>query len=486
LSEWEPATEAEAAMREALSASDQEQYFGILAQLELVLPVSVDALAGRAPMGWGTWTTGDRTHILAFTSPVALRLCLNEPGGTYRPMPFQSLAADWPNYEWWLAVNPGLPIESYLPSWFVAQLTRGDVRLPGRTMGARARMAQSDLAAALHGRVRASAPAPGRAESQPVRSGDPASMPVETVEAEVIDYPPPAAAAPVAARFYTSATTYGSQAPVYDPEPTLHVPESAAPTYGGQPAYAARSAAQAETPEVHRPGLGAMLAGSGVGTTFVDAAPFAPADGRGRVSIEAAPPTAEGDHRSRFDSSDTPPAVPPEPVVSPEATAPRVARRDVQDAEVVSPPGPWDSGFVPANETESNLLVAAEENNTDSFLSTLLLARVILPVPVGTSSGARPRDDKFPWQIDEMDGQPFISVFTSPERLSEHRSARLGTDLSSVSLRFVQLIGAWPSEEISFAINPAAPSARPFRARRSWRWPRGPPRWGCATSRPPR
>src|SRR5258705_1924084 len=156
-------------MREALAASDQEQYFRILAQLELVLPVSADALAGRAPMGWGTWTTGDRTHILAFTSPAALRLCLNEPSGSYRPMPFQALAAQWPNYEWWLAVNPGLPIEAYLPSWFMSQLTRGDVQLPGRTMGARARMAQSDLATALGGRIRAGGPAaPAGSRSAPL------------------------------------------------------------------------------------------------------------------------------------------------------------------------------------------------------------------------------------------------------------------------------------------------------------------------------
>ena len=67
-------------MRDALVASDQEQYFRILARMELLLPVSAEALAGRAPMGWGTWTTGNRTHILAFTSPDALRVCLNEAG----------------------------------------------------------------------------------------------------------------------------------------------------------------------------------------------------------------------------------------------------------------------------------------------------------------------------------------------------------------------------------------------------------------------
>ena len=45
---------------------------------------------------------------------------LGELGASYRTMPFSTLATGWPNYEWWLAVNPGLPIEAYLPSWFVA------------------------------------------------------------------------------------------------------------------------------------------------------------------------------------------------------------------------------------------------------------------------------------------------------------------------------------------------------------------------------
>jgi hypothetical protein len=124
------------------------------------------------------------------------------------------------------------------------------------------------------------------------------------------------------------------------------------------------------------------------------------------------------------------------------------------DAEVVSSPPTRAAGFVPANETEVNLLAAAEENNTDAFLSTLLLARIILPVPHGTQSTARPRDGDFPWQTERVDGQRFIPVYTSPERFAEHAVGRFGNGVSSVSLRFVQLIASWPGEEISFAINP--------------------------------
>ncbi|MEO3923868.1 SseB family protein [Micromonosporaceae bacterium B7E4] len=170
MTEWEPATETEAAMRDALRAGDQELYFRILARTDLLLPVSAEALAGRAPMGWGTWTTGGRTHVLAFTSTAALRACLAENAGSTRRAPYPELATAWPNPEWWLAVNPGLPIEGYLPAWFVSQLSRGDVRLPGRSMGARARLEQVERAA----RARATAAVPRRPPDGPRAEPEPA------------------------------------------------------------------------------------------------------------------------------------------------------------------------------------------------------------------------------------------------------------------------------------------------------------------------
>src|SRR4051794_22792816 len=122
-------------MRDALRTDDQESYFRILSGVDLLLPVSADALAGRVPLGWGTWSTGGRTHVLAFTSSAALQACLADYTGSARRVAYGELANTWPNLEWWLAVNPGLPIEGYLPAWFVAQLSRGDLRLPTRGPG---------------------------------------------------------------------------------------------------------------------------------------------------------------------------------------------------------------------------------------------------------------------------------------------------------------------------------------------------------------
>src|SRR3954452_9959984 len=119
-------------MRDALRTDDQESYFRILSGVDLLLPVSADALAGLAPLGWGTWSTGGRTHVRASTSTASLQECLADYTGSARRVPYAELANTWPTLEWCLAVNPGLPIEGYLPAWFVAQLSRGDLRLPTR------------------------------------------------------------------------------------------------------------------------------------------------------------------------------------------------------------------------------------------------------------------------------------------------------------------------------------------------------------------
>ena len=209
VTEWEPATEAEAAMRDALRANDQERYFRILARTELLLPVSAHALAGHAPMGWGTWTTSGRTHVLAFTSVNALQACLGDNAGSTRRTAYHELAGNWPNLEWWLAVNPGLPVEGYLPAWFVSQLARGDVRLPGRTIGARARMERAETAA----RARATAAVPSRAVPHEQAPELPPAAPAPT-QALPVRQPPTPVVAPTAEPTFTGTSAgYDHNAP---------------------------------------------------------------------------------------------------------------------------------------------------------------------------------------------------------------------------------------------------------------------------------
>ena len=76
---------------------------------------------------------------------------------------------------------------------------------------------------------------------------------------------------------------------------------------------------------------------------------------------------------------------------------------------------------MPANEVEHDLFHAADDGSTDAFLSTLLLARVLLPVAHRLGGrAARPASPGFVWRTEELDGETFLVVFTSPERLADH------------------------------------------------------------------
>jgi hypothetical protein len=251
VSEWEPATDAEVAMRDALRTDDQESYFRILSAVDLLLPVSADALAGLAPLGWGTWSTGGRTHVLAFTSSAALQACLADYTGSARRVPYAELANSWPNLEWWLAVNPGLPIEGYLPAWFVAQLSRGDLRLPTRGPGRNQSGPTSKIQDLHDAAVAANAaaaqkdsvpggPTPQQETTLPTRGGGYPQYPVSAppVGQSPQAGPQPASAPPYGGQQPASAPPYGGQqAAPYQGGPQ---PASAAP-YGGQQMPAAQS-----------------------------------------------------------------------------------------------------------------------------------------------------------------------------------------------------------------------------------------------------
>ncbi|MET8195086.1 SseB family protein [Micromonospora sp. NPDC005222] len=230
---WEPATEAEVAMRDALGAQDQQQYFRVLTRVDLLLPVT-----GGPGAGWGTWTAEGRTHVLAFTSAAALRASLGENAGPTRRLAYPDLAADWPNPEWWLAVNPGLPIEGYLPAWYVAQLSRGDIRLPGRTMGARARLERVESATrAARNAVPEAAPRP------PAVPVPPAAVPPPSVPSAAMPQPAAPSAAvppPVAPLPATPPPTVPPTAVPPTAVPPTAVPPTAVPPTAVPPTAGAR------------------------------------------------------------------------------------------------------------------------------------------------------------------------------------------------------------------------------------------------------
>ncbi len=92
MTDWEPATEAETAMRDALRAGNQELYFRFSVAPTCCCRSRPRRCPGRAPIGWGTWATGGRTHVLAFTSAGAMRDCLGDHSLGARTVHFRELA----------------------------------------------------------------------------------------------------------------------------------------------------------------------------------------------------------------------------------------------------------------------------------------------------------------------------------------------------------------------------------------------------------
>ncbi|WP_371821369.1 SseB family protein [Catellatospora sp. IY07-71] len=471
---WEPATDTEIALRDALRVGDQELYFRILGRSELLLPVSGDG--GNGAAGWGTWTAENRTHVLSFTSSAAMRSCLAEHAGPARRILFQDLAAAWPNHEWWLAVNPGLPIEGYLPAWFVTQMVRGDVRIPSipnAPAGARGRLERLE---ALE-RAKAARVAPPPPPPPPVYGGhhdDQMILDAEVIDVEVerpaiapprvhvpleLEPPPPAVTVPQAAAPPPAVPPQAQLGGRFFPADPAFSAEPAYPADSVQqdtPAGPAETAYHAEPPYAAEPPYGSVPSvppSSALATATSPSVP--PAAAPPAVPVAAAPPpfvpvAAASPPSVPVAAAPTVPAAAPEaepaavavPAAAPAAEpAPAPAAREGGPRHG-RPSGPEDD-FVPANTVEEQLFEAAEAGNTDAFLSTLLLATVLLP---GGADGPRPGEPGYRWQPRDIDGEPHIVCYTSPERMPAPTEA--------VPVRFISLIATWPDPAWSFAVDP--------------------------------
>lgn len=171
---WEPANQLEQQLGEVLRAGDQDAYFKLLSAAELVVPLpqTEPAAPGQPAFTWPTSTHEGRTHVLAYTSVESARLHLGPGYEHFVRMSMVEMARTWPDSEWWLAVNSGLPIEGYLPAWFVGQITAGQERA-GQITAGQDRAAQTS-----------SAQEPGTAPAdQTVPATDPGATPAgqETV-----------------------------------------------------------------------------------------------------------------------------------------------------------------------------------------------------------------------------------------------------------------------------------------------------------------
>ena len=142
---------------------------------------------------------------------------------------------------------------------------------------------------------------------------------------------------------------------------------------------------------------------------------------------------------------------PPGPPVVPAASV----RPAIPPADPPAPgeAAPGEDEFVPANDVERDLYDAADDRSTDRFLSTLLLATVLVPVAHNSRPGSAPGESGFAFRTEEIDGERFLVVFTSRDRLAEHNASPTRT----VGVRFYELISNWPDPAWSFAVNPGSP-----------------------------
>ncbi|MEG3635985.1 SseB family protein [Micromonospora palythoicola] len=107
---WQPSTAAEQALLAAAEADDREGFLTELVTGPLLLPVSPGAAAGRETVAWATGQHDGVTHVLAYTSPAAIAAGLPGQSVSYRVSSLVDLAVDWPDDEWMLAIDAGLPI----------------------------------------------------------------------------------------------------------------------------------------------------------------------------------------------------------------------------------------------------------------------------------------------------------------------------------------------------------------------------------------
>jgi hypothetical protein len=404
---WQPATELEDRMREAVNSGDQQSYFALLAQADLIIPVSPDVaeevLANQAQPTWPTHEVDGRLHVLAYTSPEAMHACLGPEVRHFMKLTFGDVAEAWPEAGWWLAVNGGLPIQGLLPSWFIKQVADGDPLPP------------------LAG------PPPGSA----------AAPPGDAVPDAVPDAEEAATTAEPAAGDGTDGTEAAGETAGDDDiaDGGTAIEAAAQPEEGGaDPGTEADATADGDAED-------SATAEEHLETAPADAAPAAepgPDDG---------PPPAD--------------AAQPQEDVQPDDDP--VPGEDVQPEDGPLPGDEPEAAaeLEPANDVEQALLRARAEGDEDAFLKALVEAEVLIRVPVDTDQVLRPGRPGFPWQTTDVDGETAIAVFTSPERMVEilGEPVAQGPAATTDFMKFplASIIRYWPEQAWTLAVDSGTP-----------------------------
>ncbi|WP_433463475.1 SseB family protein [Spirillospora sp. CA-128828] len=438
---WQPTSELERRLQETVRAGDQESYFRLIADSELVVPVPPEmvdgVLAGETQPSWPTQEEDGRVHVLVYTSAAAMRACLGPSVQHFMTVRFGDIAETWPDARWWLAIDApargvgaALPIEARLPSWFVRQVAEGDGRPP--QVG------------------RASAPweeLSGQHRELPRETARSEFQPANDVERELLR-----AAANNDHDLFLQ-TLAGT-------EVLLPVPDDMDFTLRpGRPGF---------------PWQTRKVDGSTVVPVFTSPERLAEAAGSGTESIML-PFTVVLRYWPNHDwllaiNSGSPAGgtvlaqqLPGLATWADQRAAQRMTER-----------------FEPQNDIEQRLFDAARRRDTEGFFTILLGAQVLVPADADTPWGIVPGDREFPWRPIPVHGRTSIQIFTSLKWMNE----AIG------SSRFImpsvqEMVGAWPDGAWTLVLNPGTPidASMPGEQVRTLRGPATPP--SAATPPPP-
>jgi hypothetical protein len=125
---WAPANDAERAMLAAAATDDRVEYFRVVAIADLFLPQLSGDRGGEqrflTMQGFG------HTLLPVFTSVQALVAQCAGRVDAYTVTSYAELRRKWPDPAWRLAVNPGTPLDAYVPIEAVESAALGDVAVP--------------------------------------------------------------------------------------------------------------------------------------------------------------------------------------------------------------------------------------------------------------------------------------------------------------------------------------------------------------------
>ncbi|MCW2900283.1 MAG: hypothetical protein JWO67_2548 [Streptosporangiaceae bacterium] len=457
-------------MRDALDSGDQESYFGLLAETELIVPVAPDlvedVLANRAQLTWPALELDGRTHVQAFTSAAAMRACIGSGVQHFMRLKLGDIAGAWPQPHWWLAVDAGLPIQSLLPSWFVKQIADGDARPPqaGSAVTAMADRGGVPL------RSRAPVAEPVRPEV-PAADAVPADVPevAEDLEPPTPDDLPHQPDAPMAAAPTYAAPPDGhsGQSDTFRPAGDVERELLRAGVEGDEDAYV-RALLGADvlilvpehTDPTRRPGRPGFPWQTTDGDGEISIAVFTSPDRMLEVLGEVPGPGSAGSTDFMKFPFASIIRYWPDPAWTLHVNAGTRVGASLSGERLLSL-AQWSDQmaaqrtaehFEPQNEVEKRLFDAAVHRDGDAFFTVLRGAQVLMPADPETPWGIQPGDPGFPWRPVPVQGQNAIQMFTSLKWMHE----AIGPS-RYIMPGFDEITAAWPDAGWALVLNPGAP-----------------------------